>query len=99
MNRSGLLSAPAPPDPSRWKSVRPGDAVPCPEPVKRALATSAPILIRPSRRVACPFLTPLEPGSRPPGAFRPSGTAIVPRISQENPPEAFPSIGKATGRS
>ena len=99
MNRPKPNATPAPPDPARIKSVRPGDAAPCPEPVKKVPAASLPLLFRAFYGATRPIQAPADPCSRVLGAVRAARTAAATCFSQENPPEAFPSPAQATGRS
>lgn len=98
MNRPKPNATNAPLDPARIKSVRPGDAAPCPETGKRAPAASLPILFRAFWGARRPFQAPADPCSRALGAVRAARTAVVSCFSQENPPKAFPSPAQATGR-
>jgi hypothetical protein len=99
MNKPNHHPTPAPPDPARIKSVRPGDAAPCPELIKRTLAGALPILFRAFCGATRPFHPPTDPCSRVLGTVRAARTAAVSCFSQENPPKAFSSLAQATGRS
>jgi hypothetical protein len=99
MNRPKPNATTAPPDPARRKSVRPGDAAPCLEPVKSTPAASLPILFRAFYGATRPFQAPADPCSRVLGAVRAARTAAATCFSQENPPKAFPSPAHATDRS